>query len=257
MTDTETSQAATLPAPTIERLRHELRRRELTVTAKEYLTPQMIRITLTSDDLDTFVSGAFDDHVKIFFPDEGAEKVMRDYTPRRYDTDGRSLVLDFAVHDAGPATAWAVGAAVGDRLNIGGPRGSRRITGQISQWVLIGDETALPAMGRFAEEAEAGARVSMFAAVRDAAEEQAFDSAADLRMTWVHRPESQAADARALLEAVKDAPFGEGTFIWIAAEASVTQAVRAWFIEAGHPLVWTKSAGYWVAGEPDKTVSFD
>tara|TARA_R110000737_G_scaffold235404_2_gene248131 strand:+ start:225 stop:971 length:747 start_codon:yes stop_codon:yes gene_type:complete len=245
----------TLTPPTIERLRFELKRRALTVTAKDHVTPQMIRITLTSEDLGDFISGSFDDHVKIFLPSETEEKVMRDYTPRRYDTEARELVLDFALHDAGPATAWAVEAKVGDTLNIGGPRGSRKITGDIDAWVLIGDETALPAMGRFAEEAASGTKVSMFAAVRDAAEEQVFESAADLDVTWVHRPE--AADAGALLAAVKDVPFGAGTFIWIAAEASVTQAVRAYFIEAGHPLVWTKSAGYWVAGEPDKTVSFD
>ena len=250
MTATET-----LPTPTIERIRHELRRRALTVIARENITPNMIRITLQGEDMDSFVSGAFDDHVKCFFAEEGEEKVMRDYTPRRHDPKAGTLVLDFAVHAAGPATEWAVNAREGDVLQIGGPRGSRRILGP-RKWLLIGDETALPAMGRFAEEVPADHAVAMIAAVRDASEEQVFDSAAKLTLRWVHRG-TEAADPAPLLAAVEGLELEEGTFIWIAAEAGVTQALRAHFTDNGHPLVWTKCAGYWVAGEPDKTVSFD
>ncbi|MGL1747182.1 siderophore-interacting protein, partial [Vibrio parahaemolyticus] len=43
---------------------------------------------------------------------------------RRFDPVLGTLTIDFALHQAGPATAWALAAKPGDRLEIGGPRGS-------------------------------------------------------------------------------------------------------------------------------------
>ena len=89
----------------------------------------MIRVTLTGD-LEGFNSLGFDDHVKLFFPDgttnaEGAPDMLsRDFTPRRYDAAANTLEIDFAIHDAGPATRWAAQAKPGDALTLGGPRGS-------------------------------------------------------------------------------------------------------------------------------------
>ena len=46
-------------------------------------------------------------------------------------------------------------------------------------------------------------------------------------------------------------PQGDG-FIWIAAEASVARALRAHLVDGrGHPLAWTKAAGYWKRGVAD------
>lgn len=120
----------------IGRVRHELRRRLLTVTATERLTPDMLRITLGGEDLAGFVSAGYDDHVKLCFPKPGEElpvwpaigpdatplaegvvaSPVRDFTPRRYDADRQELTIDFAVHEAGPASDWAVNAVPGSRL---------------------------------------------------------------------------------------------------------------------------------------------
>src|SRR6202451_1951757 len=125
--------AATVAAPTADprspqRVRHEPRRRALTVKQVEKIAAHMIRITLTGD-LDGFKSLGFDDHIKLFFPDgtsnaEGAPNMLgRDFTPRRYDPANNPLAIDFAIHDAGPATRWAEQAQPGQTLDIGGPRG--------------------------------------------------------------------------------------------------------------------------------------
>ena len=58
----------------IERVRHDLTLRVLTVVRTEQLTPHMRRITLAGDDLEGFVSPAHDDHVKLFFPAPGEDK---------------------------------------------------------------------------------------------------------------------------------------------------------------------------------------
>ena len=52
----------------IIRVRHEVKRRTLTVVSVDRLTPLMQRIEFTSADLADFVSQAADDHVKLLFP---------------------------------------------------------------------------------------------------------------------------------------------------------------------------------------------
>ena len=91
----------------ITRHRHELKRRTLTVRETGYLTPHMIRMVLHSEELADFTSLGADDHIKLIFPGTGETPEMREYTPRRFDTERCELVLDFAVHDAVPAIAVA------------------------------------------------------------------------------------------------------------------------------------------------------
>ena len=76
---------------------------------------------------------------------------MRDFTPRRFDSKTATLVIDFALHDAGPATRWALGARAGDRLEIGGPKSSKVVPDDFDGYLLVGDESALPAIGRRVE----------------------------------------------------------------------------------------------------------
>jgi NADPH-dependent ferric siderophore reductase len=244
--------AATQGLPVVERVRHELKRRTLTVETVENITPQMLRITLSGDDLGDFVSASPDDHIKIFPPCGNREPEGRDYTPRYFDTARRTLVLDFAIHEAGPATAWAIEAKPGTTLPIGGPRGSAIVTG-VKNWLLIGDETALPAIGRRIEEAGEDETFIVIAAVAGPEEEQRFETAAKVDIRWVHRPLSQAHEAAPLVEALaKLSDLPVETFAWIAAEASVARAVRAELTgKRGHPLPWLKAAGYWTKGKAD------
>jgi len=244
--------------PKIERVRHELKRRTLTVSNVEKITPGMLRIELAGEDLADFVSLAPDDHIKVLVPGPGEEMVRRDYTPRRYDTDARTLVIDFAIHEAGPATQWALGARPGDSLEIGGPRGSAVISDDVKNWLLVGDETALPAIGRRIEEAGSDVRITAIMAVADAAEHQIFQTDAQLETHWAHRPLSEATDASALMAVLQSVELAAGTFVWIAAEASVTRALRTYFVEErGYPLSWIKASGYWVKGKADATEKFD
>lgn len=238
----------------IVRHRHETRRRSLIVAAREHLSPGMIRIVLEGEALADFVSLGADDHVKLFVPAEGdGEPQRRDYTPRAYDRAAGSLTIDFAVHDAGPATRWAIDAVPGDVIEIGGPRGSAVISPTFDWWLLVGDETALPAIGRRIEELPEGTLAISVVAVTSAEEEQRFDTAAHHTAIWAHRPAAQADDPATVLAALRDVvlPEGEG-FVWIAAETVVARAVRDYFTtERGHPHEWIKAAGYWRKGEAD------
>ena len=237
----------------ITRMRHETRRRTLTVSAIENLGPAMRRITCTSPELHDFVSASADDHIKLFFTQPDGETVMRDFTPRRFDTAAGTLTIDFALHEAGPATQWAASAQVGDALAIGGPRGSAVVPDDFDWYLLIGDESALPAIGRRIEELRAGVPVTSLVVVDDRAGEQHFASAAAWTGHWVHRATTPGDDAARLLAALAGMtlPAGEG-FVWIAAESAVARAVRGDVVDRlGHPREWVKAAGYWTRGLAD------
>ena len=240
----------------VTRIRHELRRRMLTVSSTELLTPRMRRFGFTSPDLHDFVSAAHDDHIKLFFPGtakdgQGGETCMRDFTPRSFDRSRGTLVIDFALHEAGPATRWATSAQIGDTLQIGGPKGSTIVPDDFDWYLLIGDETALPAIGRRVEELRTGAPVATLV-VMEAGETQHFQTQAAWTPRWVAR-DGSSDDAALLRAALADhaLPSGDG-FVWIAAEASVARSLRNHIIDdLGHPRQWTKAAGYWKRGQAD------
>ncbi|TPW32550.1 siderophore-interacting protein [Martelella alba] len=247
------TETTTETTPVIERVRHELKRRRLTVVSREQISPTMLRLVFSSDDLADFTSAAPDDHIKIFI-DTGAEKPeMRDYTPRAYDSEARRLTIDFALHEAGPVTAWAIGAKIGDMLEIGGPRGSAVLKGP-KRFILIGDETALPAIGRRIEEAPAGTSITSFVAVAHENDRQTFETRAELDDYWLVRPEAASTDASVFLDALRDIALADETYVWIAAEAAVARAIRNYLVEErGHPLTWLKASGYWTKGKADAT----
>jgi NADPH-dependent ferric siderophore reductase len=239
----------------ITRVRRETRRRTLTLASIEKLTPRMLRLGFTSSDLHDFDSASYDDHIKLFFPaaqKPGDEKPpARDFTPRRFDTARGTFVIDFALHEAGPATQWAANAKVGDTLEIGGPRGSAVVPDDFDWYLLVGDETALPAIGRRVEELRADVPVATFV-VDDAGAAQSFPTKAAWTPRWIARRGTT--DDAALLRAALadfDLPQGDG-FVWIAAEAAVARTVRTYLVEErGHKREWTKAHGYWKRGQTE------
>ncbi|SIO23362.1 siderophore-interacting protein [Paraburkholderia phenazinium] len=253
----------------VTRVRHSLKFRLLQVKRVEPLTPHLIRVTLTGDDLHDFESASFDDHVKVFFPAPGADKpalpsagpngpvfpegqprpVARDFTPRRYDRAALELDIEFAMHEAGPAATWAAQAKVGQYLGIGGPRGSLVIPTGFDWHLLIGDETALPAIARRLQELPAGTRVAAVLEVADPSARLEFDTEAELHTVWRYRSESPYR-GDALLQAVRETylPDGEG-YVWAAGESATMRAVRYHLCtERGVDKSRIRAASYWKQG---------
>jgi NADPH-dependent ferric siderophore reductase len=237
------------------RVRHEPRRRLLTVKSTEKIAAHMLRITLTGD-LGGFTSLGFDDHVKLFFPDgttnaEGAPAMLaRDFTPRRYDAAANTLEIDFAIHDAGPATRWAAQAKPGDALALGGPRGSFVIPTAYDWHLLAGDETALPAISRRLAELPAGARAVVVVEVDGPADEITLPTKTNASVTWAHRNGAAAGESDALSKmlAKLDLPAGD-YYAWVGCESLIAKALRKQLI-ADHRAnpKWMRAAGYWRRG---------
>ena len=238
--------------PVLTRVRHDTRRRRLTVLASDRVTPNMLRLRLGGLELAGFVSPSPSDHIKLFVPDGTGGQIMRDYTPRRFDVTAGWLEIDFALHDAGPATRWALQARVGDEAEIGGPRGSQVIGGPIAEWLLIGDETALPSIARRIEDLPPGTPVTSIVAIPQEADRHEIATAADHRVIWVSR--SDPSDPAPLLAALAEVPLRPSQFVWIAAEAAVARAVRDAVLARGVSPDWLRAAGYWLAGTADASV---
>ncbi|EZI28842.1 siderophore-interacting protein [Pseudomonas extremaustralis] len=244
----------------IHRVSHEIKRRRLDVLRVVDITPRMRRITLGGPELAGFISLGSDDHVKLMFPQnaveqtalespgfnikgDGPQPAMRDYTPRRYNLDTGELDIDFVLHGDGPASTWAAQAAPGQHLYIGGPRGSMIVPDMFDSYLLIGDETALPAIGRRLEELPAGRRVLAVIEIDNPAERQALHSAAEVEVIWVVRGRDD------LLETVRNLKLPGGTlYSFVATETKLSRQLRRVLLDT-HKVdeAFLKAVGYWRA----------
>lgn len=248
---------------TIHRVMHEIKRRKLEVLRVVDLTPRMRRITLGGPELAGFISLGTDDHVKLLFPqnaeqtaaletmvlgagkDNGPLPEMRDYTPRRYDLEKLELDIDFVLHGDGPASTWAEQAKPGQFLHIGGPRGSMIVPDIFDSYLLIGDETALPAIARRLEGLASNRKALVVIEVENGAEQQVLESAAQVNVIWVLREGGK----DNLLTTVKQLQVPKGNlYAWVATETKVSRQIRRVLLdEHGLNEQFVKAVGYWRA----------
>ncbi len=253
-----------------QRVRHETRQRLLTVTAVTDITPRMRRFSFTGD-MEDFASLGHADHIKAFFFPAGVEPrlvrigpsgaeyapgerpEMRDYTPRYWNVEAGTIELDFVLHGDGPASTWAANATVGSKLVIGGPRGSVVVPMAYDWYLLAGDETALPAIGRRIEELPADAHVVAVIEVEDAGEEQQFRTAARLDLHYVHRNGRPAGTTTLVLDRLRSLDFPPGeAYAYVAGEVTMAQAARAYLTDhRNFRPDYIKAAGYWRLGVAD------
>jgi len=248
---------------TIHRVMHEIKRRKLEVLRVVDLTPRMRRITLGGPELAGFTSLGTDDHVKLLFPqnaeqtaaletmvlgagkDNGPLPEMRDYTPRRYDLEKLELDIDFVLHGDGPASTWAEQARPGQFLHIAGPRGSMIVPDIFDSYLLIGDETALPAIARRLEGLASNRKALVVIEVENGAEQQVLESAAQVNVIWVLREGGK----DNLLTTVKQLQAPKGNlYAWVATETKVSRQIRRVLLdEHGLNEQFVKAVGYWRA----------
>ncbi|SDJ91710.1 siderophore-interacting protein [Streptomyces indicus] len=239
------------------------------VIRSEQLTPHMQRVVLGGAGLAAFTAGEFTDHyVKLLFAPEGVEypepfdvqairaelpreqwPVTRTYTVRAWNPELRELTVDFVIHgDEGLAGPWARDAGPGDTIRLLGPGGAYAPSPAADWHLLVGDESALPAIAASLEQLPEGARVFAYVEVEDATEEQKVSSPDGAGITYLHRAGRPVGEA--LIEAVRalDFPAGE-LHAFVHGEAGFVKELRRHLrMERGVAREQLSISGYWRLG---------
>jgi NADPH-dependent ferric siderophore reductase len=239
----------------------------------EKLTPRMVRVVLGGEGLADFTPTPFTDQYvnALFLPDDApyappfdldearalpAEQrpVGRRYTIRWWDEATRRVAIDFVVHgDVGRAGRWANHAEPGDRLQIVGPSGGYAPDPDANAHLMVGDESAIPAIAASLERVPEGRPVRAVLLVDDADHHLDLTSPGRLETIWVHRLEA-AGDADQLLHAVEAATLPAGPIqVFVHGEAAEVRAVRRHVIgERQIPRTQTSISPYWRRDHTDE-----
>ncbi len=212
---------------------------QLEVTGVEQISPHFVRIEFGGAALADFgVDGhLYDQRIKLVFPPtsgrlpqvpsgydeafaawyalpEAERGHMRTYTVRQVRGEGidTRLVVDFVLHLAegatGPAASWAAAARPGDRVVVLAPRrgvafgGIEFAPGDARQLLLVGDETAVPAISAILEQLPANAIGTAVLEVPADGDVLPVRHPSGVEVVWLPRGERQ--HGARLVDAVRD-----------------------------------------------------
>jgi NADPH-dependent ferric siderophore reductase len=134
-----------------------------------------------------------------------------------------------------------------------GPSGGYSPCPDADWHLLVGDESALPAIGAALEHMPSGSRALVVAAVDGPDDHLELVSPAEFEVVWVHRCEHPE-DADALLHAVDDLVFPAGTpQLFVHGEAGEVRAVRKHLLgPRGIPQNGHSISPYWRRAHTDE-----
>lgn len=241
------------------------------IKSSQPVTPRLQRITLTGEGLTPLCKGQRlpGDAIKLYLPAVGQpgfmpefrvlpsaehEFAIRPYTIRRFDPEALELDIDVVLHGDSPGSVWARSVQAGDEVGFVGPRHDFLAPEDTEQYILLGDETALPAICAIAESLPETVKAEIFIEVEGAADELAISSKADLNLRWLHRGDMHPAQSELLITALREVTGSQDNildkvFVWAAGETSIIRDLRRYLRkECGLAKENLHVAGYWRAG---------
>jgi len=257
----------------------------LEVLRTERLAPHWIRVTLGGREISRFRPMGYDQWFRLFIPvggeaglervpakahkmfgylkflriPDGERPVMRNYTVRAYrpaaGDQGAEIDVDFVLHGsaaegtAGPASRWAETCRPGEHvliidegLTFNPERGTDRV-------VLVGDETALPAIASICASLPSTATGRAIIEVPSADDALEFEHPAGISIEWIVRPPSAAPGALALAALRRSALPPEPFHAYAAGEQALASGVRKQLVgERGIDKNSVSFCGYWKSG---------
>ncbi|GEE03129.1 hypothetical protein nbrc107696_35750 [Gordonia spumicola] len=251
--------------------------REVEVIDAYDVTPGMRRIVFGGDQLrgyttedgievPAFRSDEFDDAVRFLFPTPGeAEAILprqgdgelihpsdgrpmvRAYTVRYWDPAENRLVVDFVRHGTGVASTWSARCGAGDRAHVVGPHVTDAHPENIDHMLIVGDETALPAIGRWIEDHPRGQAATVIIEVAADADKQEIPAGPEVDVRWLVRGDAPGGTTSLMFDAVAGLDWPDGAvYAWVAGETLSLKAIRRHLVEDRQlPKSHLEVAGYW------------
>ncbi len=228
----------------------------------------MVRVTLAGPELSGLERGDPGASVRVLLPRDdgrfelptwqrneflwadGVRARIRTLTPVEVRDDGSSAELDVDVvlHDDAPLTRWAGTAAAGAPAAVSGTGSGYEIDPEARSHVLLGDESAVPAICTILDELPAGSTAVVHLERREAAEPVELPAHPGVTVTWSVLPHG-APPGDTLVAAAREVALGEDTRVWAAGEAAAVQRIRRLvFDERGVSRSHATIRGYWKAG---------
>lgn len=209
--------------------------------------PRMRRITIAGEALATFVARPGQD-VVVHVSDGHGGGVSRRYTIRNLDVSARQLDLDVVMHGHGPGAAWAASVAVGDGVEVFGPRGKVLLAD--AQWQLFaGDESALPAIAEMVAALPALTTAVALIEVTDADDEQPITGAGPVDVRWLHRQATPPGESELLHQAVASLDIPDvDRHAYLFGESRVVRRLRDDLAGRGLLPHEISAKGYWNLG---------
>jgi NADPH-dependent ferric siderophore reductase len=173
------------------------------------------------------------------------------YTVRSWRPAVGQLELLVVTHDEpGVVSSWAGRAAPGDRVALWGPRDGFEPPADTAWYLLVADDTGLPAVAAIVSQLRPGARAVVVAEVDDAETQQALPERDGVEVRWVHRRGRPAGTVPELLaDAVRARPLPTGPgYVWGGAERTAITTVRSHVAALGVPPERRSLVAYWHAG---------
>jgi NADPH-dependent ferric siderophore reductase len=179
----------------------------------------------------------------------GRRPAIRTFTPLRVDPVGLELDVAVVLHGAGGvASPWAARAVPGDEAAVSGPGRGYRVDPSAPGHLLVGDESALPAIGQLLAALPAGVPAWVHLEVAGSGARAPLPERDAATVTW-HDALPGEPPGTAMVEAVRTAAVAAGTRIWVAGEAAAVQRVRRHlFAERGLSRPLATVRGYWKHG---------
>ncbi|MFK4730566.1 siderophore-interacting protein [Agromyces mediolanus] len=243
------------------------------VTAARRLSPHFVRLTVAGEALAGWRHLGFDQWFRLAVPTnddtrfdnladtfnmsgylkyltlpKSTRPVIRNYTVREFRPDARELDIDFVVHgEDGVAGPWAGSLPLGATVAlIDQGCGYRHV--ESAEVVLVGDESALPAVLGILRDLPREARGHAVVEVPDLADAQPDEGPDGVELRWVARRPDAAVGAAAL-EALRELPpFVGAVSAFAAGESKLATGARRHLVnDRGVPKANVDFCGYWRA----------
>lgn len=246
----------------------------LEVRRREVLTPGFASVTLGGPAVRDLAVAGNDQAVRLFFPREGQTALrmptvsneawiaqvmlmpksvrpwVRNLTIRRARPADDEIDIEFALHGDSPMSTWVRRAGPGDPAGIFDTGTVYRLPEHVEGQLLVGDETALPAILSILDGTPPSLATEVYLEVATAADIRSVEAPAGVRVHWFSRDDDELRPGTVVLDAVRAASLPAGPFYtWVAGESRLATAVRRHLVnDRGVPKQDISFFGYWRLG---------